>query len=1021
MPLAGLTNTLLVALFLIFPFTGKCQPYDSPVAFDHLTPENSLSHSTVYTTLQDQNGLIWIGTRYGLNRYDGYECQVFLPIKDNKTSLAAPTVIALAEDKKGKIWIGHRGAGISIWDKKKGIFERFPGKPDSEVDWSSITVRSLYEDSRGWMWIGTAGAGVFVFDEHRNKIEHLCIQCRPLSKALKTNFIFDFQEDHQGRIWIAANGQGITVYDPASRATTFINSDDALNLNSYEKSLCLDLQGNLWIGTAGSGLYKYNLTRKTFEHFVQDLNNSRQGLSHNIITDLAIDPSGLLWIATDGGGLNIHVPGSKTFQHITASAGYPQSLNTNALYHLMFDHTGNLWIGTFNGGLNIHKAFKPPYLIHENQNGYEAMGLRSVLALKEDGRGKIWMGTDGGGLFFANTKNQSIEIQAVTIAGKKFPKPVITCIEADGKDGLWLGTYADGLSYFNPKTQTIRNFRNQPDNENSLSHNNVWSIETDKEGGLWIGTLGGGLNYLSPDQKTLKRFEIESTDPNSITSVQIVDVLLDNNQEYLWVASEDKGLDRLHLASGNVRHYTQSGDKNTKCLSSNNLQCLFQDQQGRLWIGTEFNGLNCLIPETGEIRHYDMKNGLPSDMINSIEADAQGNLWIATPKGIVRWNPANNDSIDFGGDDNMKSNQYNPRSSLSLKDGRLVFGGTNGFSILLPNDFQLNPHAPKAIFTDLKISGQSVPIGKWKGQTVLSGDLNDPATTVRLSYADRGIVFEFTGTDYTNPAKNKYAYQLVGFDDQWNYPGAGPQRAIYSSLKGGTYLLQVKASNNDNIWGEISTLSIKVTPPFWETWWFYLLCTVTILAITFLIIRYFFEHQKAVFQEKSFKAEQEIFRLKNENLENEVEAKQTQLSASVLQSAHKNQFLADIKAQIQKIELPGNVPQNLELRKVVRSIDQELDQEDYWVQFQLTFNQMHQRFVQELHQLHPDISDHDNRLCCFIRMGLSNAEIASILHITVNGVEQSKYRLKKKMDLDKDASLNDYIRNLSGPASSPTQ
>lgn len=1008
------TRIILALLFFNtdISFSSKAQSHQTPIAFDHLTVEEGLSLSTVYTTLQDQNGLIWIGTRYGLNRYDGYECRVFLPIKGDKTSLAGPTVIALAEDKKGKIWIGHRDAGISVWDKTKGIFEQFPNKPDSEIDWNKITVRSIHEDSRGWLWVGTAGAGVFVFDENRNKIEHLCIQCQPRTKALKTNFIFDFQEDRQGRIWIAANGRGITVYDPVSRSTTFINSDDALNLNSYEKSLCLDLQGNLWIGTAGSGLYKYDMAGKKFEHFFTDKNNSQQGLSHNIITDIAVDSSGLLWIATDGGGLNIHAPGSKIFQHITASSGHPQSLNTNALYHLMFDRTGNLWISTFNGGINIHKAFKSPFLIHENQNDYGRKGLRSVLALKEDVHGKIWMGTDGGGLFFTDTKKHSIKIQAVTIAGKKFPKPVITCIETDGEDGLWLGTFADGLSYYNTKTQTIRNFRSHPDDENSLSHNNVWAIETDKKGGLWIGTLGGGLNYLSPDKKTLKRFEIESTDPNSITSVQIVDVLLDNNQEYLWVASEDKGLDRLHLASGAVRHYRQSGAESSKCLSSNNLQCLFQDRQGRLWIGTEFNGLNCLIPETGEVRHYDMKNGLPSDMISSLEADEAGNLWIATPKGIVRWNPANNVIIDFGGDANLKSNQYNPRSSLSLKDGRLAFGGTNGFSILLPNNFQLNLHPPKAIFTDLKISGQSVPIGQWKGQTVLNGNLNDPATTVRLSYADRGIIFEFTGTDYTNPDKNKFAYQLIGFDDEWNYPGAGHQRAIYSSLKGGAYLLKVKASNNDNVWGEVKTLVVNVTPPFWETWWFYLLCITAIMAITFLVIRYFLEHQKAVFQEKSFAAEQEILRLKNENLEKEVESKQTQLSASVLQSAHKNQFLADIKAQIQKIELPRNTTQNPELRKVVRAIDQELDQEDYWAQFQLTFNQMHQSFVQQLQHWHPNISDHDNRLCCFIRMGLSNSEIASILNVTINGVEQSKYRLKKKMCLDKDASLNDYIKNL---------
>jgi len=1002
----------LAALLFAFPGSGNSQAHHSPIAFDHLTAENGLSHSTVYAILQDQSGLIWIGTRYGLNRYDGYECKVFLPAEGDNTSLNGPTVLALMEDREGKIWVGHRESGISVWDRAKGAFERFPSGPGDEIDWAKATVRSIYEDSRGWLWVGTSGSGAFIFDENRRKIGHLCSQCQPESKALSNDFVFDFLEGKQGEIWIATDGRGINAYDPVSGSNTIINSKDPLNLNSFEKSLCLDRQGNVWVGTAGSGLYKYDQASRQFEHFFNSKNNPKPTISHNIITDLALDSLGHLWIATDGGGLNILNPESGDFQHAAASAGFPQALNTNALYHLMFDNIGNLWVGTFNGGVNIHKAFAPPFLIHENQNDYGRKGLRSVLALQEDEAGRLWIGTDGGGLFYAEAEGKSIGLQVAAAAGKRFPKQVVTCLESAGDGGLWVGTYAEGLCFFNTRNGAIRNFRNEPGNSGSLSHNNVWDIELDKAGGLWVATLGGGLNYLPPGAKAFKRYQPEPGNPGSISSVQIVDILLDEERGYLWAASEDRGLNRLDINTGHIRRYSQEGPGGPKRLSGNNLQCLFQDSSGRIWIGTEFKGLNCLSPDTDEILHFDTRNGLPSNMVNSIEQDEQGYLWISTQKGIVRWDPRTQAFMDFGADGNLSNNQYNPRASLSLKNGHLVFGGTNGFSILVPANINPNPHPPKAVFTDLKLSGQSVPIGKWNGRSVLDGSLNDPQTIVRLSYADRGIIFEFTGTDYTKPAKNKYAYQLEGFDEHWNYAEAGQHRAVYSSLKGGTYRLKIKASNSDNAWGDIQTLAIEVSPPFWETWWFYFLCAAVAVAVVYLIIRYILEHQKAVFQEKSFRAEQEILRLKNENLEKEVEARQARLSASVLQNAHKNQVLEDLKTQILHISLPGKEGQPPELRRLIRAINSELAQEDYWEQFQLAFNQMHQDFVHELQRRHPHISGNDNRLCSFIRMGFSNAEIASILNITVNGVEQGKYRLKKKMELDKDASLNEYIWQL---------
>jgi len=178
------------------------------------------------------------------------------------------------------------------------------------------------------------------------------------------------------------------------------------------------------------------------------------------------------------------------------------------------------------------------------------------------------------------------------------------------------------------------------------------------------------------------------------------------------------------------------------------------------------------------------------------------------------------------------------------------------------------------------------------------------------------------------------------------------------------------------------------------------------------MIQFLLNRQKLRFRQHAMAAEQEILRLQNENLEKDILNKQAQLSASVLQSAHKNQFLEDLKGEIRKIETDEHQPKSRELHRLTRSIENELTQKNYWDQFQLTFNQVHQDFVHKLHLRHPHISATESRLCCFIRMGFSNTEIAAILNITVNGVEQSKYRLKKKLELEKDGSLNEYIGEL---------
>ena len=218
-----------------------------------------------------------------------------------------------------------------------------------------------------------------------------------------------------------------------------MHSDDALDLSSYEKCLEADADGQIWIGTSGSGLYQMDPKTERFRHYgVKE--GSSDGLSHSIVTDISTSKDGSIWISTDGGGLNRLDKEKDEFQHFLAETGYSRALNTNALYNLLLDDVGNLWVGTFNGGVNVWKNISTPYLVDVHQLDHKMLGLRSVLALESDPDGRVWIGCDGGGLFFIDPPVSRRKIQAAVVRGKPFPKSVITCLKSTSKDILWIGT-----------------------------------------------------------------------------------------------------------------------------------------------------------------------------------------------------------------------------------------------------------------------------------------------------------------------------------------------------------------------------------------------------------------------------------------------------------------------------------------------------------------------------------------------------------------------------------------------------
>ena len=967
--------------------------------FKHLTVDDGLSHATVNRIMEDHLGMLWVATRYGLNRYDGNEFKTFLPSSSSPYSIKAYEVLSLWEDPKGNIWAGHRDAGISVFERHTGQFKRFLPQADSTINWETISVKQMFTDHADNLWIGTFGGGAIVFDQTGNQIAHFCSYCDGKNRRLSNDFVFDFAADEQGRVWIGTAGSGMDVYDPSSDQLQVFYPSDNSSMEGFGKALVRGEQNQIWVGTAGSGLFVID-SNDTSIRRVADYE-----LSSAMITDLEWRSSGELWIATDGGGITQFNSKENKWTTFSYDPVFPGALNTNAIYDLYFDQSGNFWVGTFNGGLNVRYKNTYPFLVDRRYAEERGLGLRSVLSMAAISSSEVLLGTDGGGLFSMVMDREYIQLKALPYPAKM---PVITCI-LPADEYLWLGSFARGLTRYHPRTGTEKNFQYDPEQPESLAHNNVWDLVMEKNGNLWIGTLGGGVDLLPQDSASFQHFR-PTNDGQGLSSVQVVDILLDMTGAFLWVATEDAGLNRIDLHTFEITQYQH--DPNNSCtITSNQLQCLYQDQLGTLWVGTAYEGLCAINTTSGQSINYGPAEGLPR-RINSIIEGPGGYLWLSSPEGIGRWNRHEAVYQPIGTDPYLKNNQYNARAVLQCNNDYLLFGSTNGYAIVLPEQIVVDTPLLQVWFTEASLSNTPLKIGLHEGRTILNSHLNDSLTTVQLRYTDKGLSFKFAANDFAQANEINYAYRLMGLDSTWQRVPAAQRFANYAALPGGTYELQVRAIDRNGNWSpSIRKLAIEVAPPFWETWWFALLSAVTGILLVFTIIRFLLHRQQARFERQAIEAEQKLLRIQNEHLEKDVANKMAQLNASVLQIAHKNEMLSGLKAQLQTIATNANERTTKITNRLLREIERELVQEDYWEQFQLAFNQSYQDFIQHIETTHPNLSSTDHRLCCFIKMRLRNKEIASILNVTVNGVEQSKYRLKKKVGLARDEDLNHYIQS----------
>lgn len=813
--------TLISALFFNMSF--------AQLSFDHLSVTNGLSQSTVLSICKDSRGYMWFGTRDCLNRYDGKGFKIYRTDLDNTATISAEDYIyTILEDKQKNLWIGTQN-GLNRYIPEKDAFERIAYRPADPNSISDKIVLSILADSKGKVWFGT-NTGLSMLENSSSRKFKKFFQ----KDGLAGNSVYAVFEDSKSNIWVGTT-EGLslmTLKNGRYTFSTFTNlpaDPKSISGNSI-KSIAEDSQGRIWIGTEADGLNLFVPEERSFIRFKYNPSDA-YSISNNFIRKITAAKNGDLWVATMN-GLNILDVRSLRFAAFKHDSDNRKSLSDNSIKDIYEDDQGSVWIGTMFGGVNVTHQNTIPFSVYKYSKYRNSISSDIISVIAADVRENLWIGTEGQGLNFLNTKTGLFKRYINEPSDpNSLSNNTIKAIFKDSKNRLWIGLFQGGLELFDPTTQKFRHYPHKPGDPNSLSHGYVSSITEDDRGRLWVATSSKGINIFDPQKET---FSVISDLPSSglRLSSSYIRLVYTDSRKNIWVGTP-RGLNLLNHGAVQFRHFLKNNSSKDS-LKSMQINCIKEDRLHNIWIGSLRGGLSLYHPKTNSFTTYTKANGLASDNIIDILEDNEGNLWLSTDLGLTKFDAGRKSFKNYNIADGLPANEFNYNSAYKDKNGKLYFGSYNGLVTFTPRDIKENTYVPKIAFSGLKLFNKPVVING--PDKLLKEDISF-TKTITFSSGQNIFTIDFLALNYIQPQRNKYAYKLEGFEKDWNYVNI--PSATYTNLPSGKYKLMVKGSNNDGLWNpDPAILEIRILPPFWQTWWAYLLYFIVGSALFYFILRF---------------------------------------------------------------------------------------------------------------------------------------------------------------------------------------
>lgn len=780
------------------------------------TVDRELSSSMVNDVYQDSNGLIWIATEDGLNRYDGSKFTSYKQHDKKPHSLLNNYVRVVLEDRKGHLLIGFFN-GLQHYDYATDTFKDIPLILLSGDRYASH-VLTILERKNGDVLIGTSGQGLLLL---KSDGEHLYGE--QISQAVPSHFINYLYEDKAQNLWVSTQDKGLFRLGNDNIVQSFSESRGMPCSNIT--SIAEDSAGNLYVGSLNKGLFKLDKDSDSFSSI--PLTDDGQTLPINV---LLLNNEGTIYIGTEGKGMKVFDPISKkiseTNYNVTALDFSRVKVN-----RIIEDDAGNIWAGLFQKGvLLLPKRTNNFKYIGQKSVKADIIGSNAIIAVLKDHQGTLWLGTDGDGIYGIGKDGKQIAHFQPSAHPNSVPATVMAIFE-DSNHDLWIGSYLHGMAKLDRKTGECEYVKELLDH-NSEPVQRVFHFEEDDNKQLWIGTMGSGLFQMDlTTNKIIHYNPKENTSYSSLANTVNngwIDRLLVTSDGKLYTGTYD-GLGCLDIKTGNF----VSTFGTNRLLKGNIIYALHEDVHGTIWIGTS-KGLMYIDQKTKEIHAYTMENGLPSNVICAIRGDRDNNLWISTSYGISKMDLQKHTFINYYSDDGLQGNEFSKGAAFVDADGQIIFGGINGITYFHPNEIKDQGRALEVRITDFYIHDQAVKKGMKSGSKEIISSSILEADTFHLSHEDNSFSIEFSAMEFNNPERITYMYSMG--DDQWIKLRPGTNNVTFNNLAPGTYHFRVKAEDY-NTSSDAKEIVIAISPAWYLSAGAKMLYCLVLLVIIYLVVQ----------------------------------------------------------------------------------------------------------------------------------------------------------------------------------------
>ncbi|HRH69865.1 MAG TPA: ATP-binding protein [Flavobacteriales bacterium] len=876
----GLRIAVVIALCMA-PWYLRAQEDTLILPFRALTIEDGLSQGMVNAIIQDRYGFMWLATKDGLNRYDGYSFTVFRHDPEDSTTVRNNYIYALLEDKDGRLWVGT-AEGLDLFDRATETF----GHVRAGEQYIQGIVQSIGQDGEGDLWVGhTHGVMKLTFTGGLG--DDGLPACTNTNHLDRTCFV---STDRSGTIWVGQLDRAGFRVLPDHGGNDRI---DTLRLDRPAGTLRigrapLDLTGLTVVEDTTNdrlyGLFMYGVVELDHRSTaVKTLSTLSPQFGQIRGANAAVDAQGGVWVSVFT-GIHRFEPGTGRWSRVL-----PRDLDLRPVAQLgkcaYRDRNGLIWLGTSGYGAFTYepRTARLNTVNSESCRKLQAMGNGHVLVSFSDGflnefdpRTRTWP------VWIPwSAKEHHPELSAVSHTSR-WPT-------ADG-DGLFWFSHAGILSYDVLSDRITRYPRDAaaatvfPEE----SYHEILVLEGDSN--IWSGTAHSLCRF---DRRTKTFHHVPYPRSRLGDTEQFLHALYIADDGVLWLGTATGMLSYDRRSEMNARWKVFTNDpKDAATLSTDIVYTIAPDPEEHdvLWVGTNGGGLDRFDKRTGKVRRYSTKDGLPNDVVYGILSDDAGNLWMSTNKGLSRFDPRTGIFRNYDASDGLQSDEFNRYAYCKLADGTLFFGGVKGFNYFQPRQLVDDTSVSPIRITGIKLINRSVDY------RVAGSPLSVPAylsAGMSILHSANMVTFEFASMEFSAPEEHRYQYKLEGFDPDWISSGHD-HSAVYTNLDPGTYTFRVRGDNRDGVWDAQGTsFELVVLPPWWRTWWAYALYVLSIIGGVFTFIRIRTRglmHQKDVLERTVSERTLELSRQRDEA---EAQRKRAEQSEKV-----KEQFLANMSHEI---------------------------------------------------------------------------------------------------------------------------